>query len=143
MHGERLTRRTQSRERGNRRRLCDGLLGVTIDLNGSGASQALGHAGDDTLVGTAGDDWLIGLGGADTFQGGAGAEDAGGPHRRENLRPGVRHRARRTFLYRETTCRSTSENADKGGARDRTVRRKAFAERELRYLALGAEGSER
>ncbi|MFA5952838.1 MAG: S8 family serine peptidase, partial [Hyphomicrobium sp.] len=49
-------------------------FGVTIDLNGSGASQAQGEAGGDTLVGTAGDDWLIGLGGADTFQGGAGAD---------------------------------------------------------------------
>jgi hypothetical protein len=35
-------------------------LGVTLDLNGSGADQAIGGAGNDTLIGTGGDDWLIG-----------------------------------------------------------------------------------
>ena len=49
-------------------------LGVRLDLNGSGATQAIGHVGNDTLVGTAGNDWLIGGQGADKFQGGAGSD---------------------------------------------------------------------
>ncbi|WP_416391027.1 S8 family serine peptidase [Alloalcanivorax xenomutans] len=50
------------------------MQGVEIDLNGSGATQAIGQAGDDTLIGTAGNDWLIGGVGADTFSGGAGSD---------------------------------------------------------------------
>ncbi len=46
--------------------------GVTLDLNGSGAAQAMGRAGSDTLIGTAGEDWLIGSAGADEFSAGAG-----------------------------------------------------------------------
>jgi len=38
-------------------------LGVAIDLNNSGADQAIGNAGNDTLTGTAGDDWLIEISG--------------------------------------------------------------------------------
>lgn len=49
-------------------------LGVRLDLNGSGAAQAIGHVGDDTLIGTSGNDWLIGGQGADKFQGGAGSD---------------------------------------------------------------------
>ncbi|SBW81126.1 hypothetical protein PVE_R1G3244 [Pseudomonas veronii 1YdBTEX2] len=49
-------------------------LGVRLDLNGSGATQAIGHVGDDTLIGTSGNDWLIGGQGADKFQGGAGSD---------------------------------------------------------------------
>lgn len=49
-------------------------LGVRLDLNGSGATQAFGHAGNDTLVGTGGNDWLIGGEGADKFLGGAGSD---------------------------------------------------------------------
>jgi hypothetical protein len=49
-------------------------LGVTLDLNGSGADQAIGGAGNDTLIGTGGDDWLIGGGGSNTYAGGAGSD---------------------------------------------------------------------
>lgn len=49
-------------------------FGVTIDLNGSGASQAIGHMGNDVLIGTAGEDWLTGKGGSDRFVGGAGRD---------------------------------------------------------------------
>jgi hypothetical protein len=49
-------------------------LGVTLDLNGSGADQAIGGAGNDTLIGTGGDDWLIGGGGSNTYVGGAGSD---------------------------------------------------------------------
>ncbi|WP_148169570.1 S8 family serine peptidase [Pseudomonas chlororaphis] len=48
--------------------------GVRLDLNGSGATQAIGHVGNDTLIGTTGNDWLIGGQGADRFQGGAGSD---------------------------------------------------------------------
>jgi len=48
--------------------------GVAIDLNGSGATQAIGNVGNDTLTGTTGDDWLIGGVGADKFTGGAGRD---------------------------------------------------------------------
>jgi hypothetical protein len=47
-------------------------FGVTLDLNGSGADQAIGSVGNDTLIGTAGNDWLIGGAGADRFNAGAG-----------------------------------------------------------------------
>ncbi|MBR8655752.1 S8 family serine peptidase [Achromobacter sp. Marseille-Q0513] len=50
------------------------MLGVRIDLNGSGATQAQGQAGNDTLVGTAGNDGLIGGAGADKFLAGAGSD---------------------------------------------------------------------
>lgn len=49
-------------------------LGVRLDLNGSGATQAIGHVGNDTLIGTSGNDWLIGGQGSDKFQGGAGSD---------------------------------------------------------------------
>jgi Ca2+-binding RTX toxin-like protein/chemotaxis regulatin CheY-phosphate phosphatase CheZ len=49
-------------------------LGVTLDLNGSGADQAIGGAGNDTLIGTGGDDWLIGGGGSNTYVGGTGSD---------------------------------------------------------------------
>ncbi|WP_162270304.1 S8 family serine peptidase [Bordetella ansorpii] len=48
------------------------LHGVRLDLNGSGATQAQGQAGNDTLIGAATNDWLIGGAGSDTFSGGAG-----------------------------------------------------------------------
>lgn len=50
------------------------VLGISMDLNGSGATQAIGSVGDDTLNGTAGDDWLIGGAGIDKFSGGAGSD---------------------------------------------------------------------
>ncbi|WP_426992744.1 S8 family serine peptidase [Methylomonas sp. CM2] len=49
-------------------------FGVTLDLNNSGADQAIGSFGNDTLIGTTGDDWLIGGAGADSFNAGAGAD---------------------------------------------------------------------
>lgn len=45
--------------------------GVAINLNGSGATQAIGSLGNDTLTGTTGADWLIGGTGADQFDAGA------------------------------------------------------------------------
>lgn len=48
--------------------------GVSINLNGSGATQAIGSDGNDTLAGTDGDDWLIGGVGSDQFIGGDGAD---------------------------------------------------------------------
>jgi Ca2+-binding RTX toxin-like protein len=47
-------------------------LGVAINLQGSGATQAIGSFGNDTLTGTSGEDWLIGGAGSDTFNAGAG-----------------------------------------------------------------------
>ncbi len=49
-------------------------LDTVIGLAGSGAAQAVGHAGDDTLLGTEADEWLIGGAGGDRFQGGAGRD---------------------------------------------------------------------
>lgn len=49
-------------------------FGVTLDLNGSGADQAIGSFGNDTLTGTAGNDWLTGGAGSDNFNAGDGAD---------------------------------------------------------------------
>ncbi|MGQ0597916.1 S8 family serine peptidase [Aquabacterium sp.] len=48
--------------------------GVSINLQGSGTTQAIGNLGNDTLLGTTGDDWLIGAQGADKFSAGAGKD---------------------------------------------------------------------
>ncbi|WP_427501722.1 S8 family serine peptidase (plasmid) [Methylomonas sp. MED-D] len=47
---------------------------MTLDLNGSGADQAIGSVGNDTLIGSAGDDWATGGAGSDHFNAGAGAD---------------------------------------------------------------------
>jgi len=49
-------------------------FGVTLDLNNSGADQAIGFVGDDTLIGTDNNDWLTGGAGSDTFVAGAGSD---------------------------------------------------------------------
>lgn len=49
-------------------------LGVNLNLDGSGATQAIGSLGDDTLMGSDADDWLIGGAGADVFAAGKGSD---------------------------------------------------------------------